>query len=119
MHVETENLNEVDVKLLKEEKLQSKYNHVFAKVILCKEKIKKLENKIDKLRKNYPQFPSDYDDIPDNYVLISRDNEREAKWVNVYSEKVNKIGTWIHPSLEAWEGFNEMLEENFSNKKGT
>lgn len=72
--------------------------------------------KIDEFRKKYPEYPSNSQNVPDNYFLISKGDELKAKWVHLNSEECGKIGTWSHPSLEAWEGFRELLEKKLSNK---
>lgn len=67
-----------------------------------------LQDKIIKTIRKYPEYPSHYKNVPDNYVLISKGDDLEAKWVHLYDE-CGEIGTWNHPSLKAWQRFREIL----------
>lgn len=95
---------------------EKQYNYVNDSINLCKKQINELEEKIDEFRKKYPEYPSNSQNVPGNYFLISKGDELEAKWVHLHSEECGKIGTWSHPSFEAWEGFRELLEKKLSNK---
>jgi len=94
---------------MKDEQIREKqYNRVQNSINLYKKQIDILQDKIIKIRKKYPEYPSHYENVPDNYVLISKGDDLEAKWVHLYDE-CGEIGTWNHPSLKAWQRFREIL----------
>lgn len=115
-----ENGNSVAEKILlpEDHEIRDKqYNFVKDCINSFKKQINELEDKIDEFSKKYPEYPSNSQNVPNNYFLILKEDELEAKWVHYKSEECGKIGTWSHPSFEAWEDFRELLIGKLAGKK--